>query len=98
MLGKIKKYWQMNALTKKIPYRFSVLCFAVTCCAILLSFGSSHWEESLVLGCFFICVGLWTILLGWSIWSIRRHRARAIAGALICAFCLWQVLQTVSRW
>ncbi len=32
------------------------------------------------------------LLLGWSLWSFRRHPARAIVGLLICIYCFWQIL------
>jgi hypothetical protein len=88
----------MNALMKKLPVAFVALSIAAPTAALLLLYGTYHWDELVVLGCLFIGVCLWLALSGCSIWSIRHHRIRAIAGSLVCAYCLWQILQVISKW
>jgi len=88
----------MNVLMKKTPLAFIALSIAAPAVALLLLYATYHWDESIVLSCLFIGVSLWLALFGWSICSVRHHRVRAIAGSLVCAYCLWQALQVVSTW
>jgi hypothetical protein len=88
----------MNTLTKKTSPVFIALSIAAPIAAALLHYGTRHWDESIVLSCVFVEACLWMALLGWSIWSIRQHRIRAVGGSLVCAYCLWLVLQVMSKW
>jgi hypothetical protein len=88
----------MNALVKNTPFGFVALSIAATAAALLLLYGTHDWDESVVLSCLFIGVCLWMSLFFWSIWSVRHHRVRAVAGSLVCAYCLWQILHVMSKW
>jgi hypothetical protein len=88
----------MNELANKTTYTFIMLSIAAPSTALLLLYATYHWDESVVLGNFFVGVGLWVILLGWSICSVRRHKIRAIIGSLVCTYCLWQMLEIMSKW
>jgi hypothetical protein len=85
-------------LTKNSSIAFIILGIALPVVALSLFYGTYNWNESIVLSCLFIGVCLWLALFGWSIWSIRRHRIRAIVGLLDCAYCFWQLLYVISKW
>ena len=88
----------MNTVVQKTPPAFLALSIATPSAALLLSYGTHHWDEALLLLCLIFGVVLWLALLGWSVRSVRRHRARAVVGSLICAYCLWEVLHVMSKW
>jgi hypothetical protein len=88
----------MTTIIQKVPGAFLALSVAAPGAALLLLYGTYHWDESLLLSCLILGVGLWLALLGWSLWSVRGHRARAVFGSVICAYCLWQILHVVSEW
>jgi hypothetical protein len=88
----------MNTLIKNPPAVFVALCVTAPVAAILLLYGSNHWAESVVLGCLFIGACLLLALLGYSLWNIRHHRVRAVVGSLVCAYCLWQLIEIISKW
>jgi hypothetical protein len=88
----------MSAIIQRTSLAFAALSIAAPSAALLLPYATYHWDESLVLGCLAAGVGFWLALLAWSIWSVHRHRVRAVAGSLVCAYCLWQILHVMSKW
>jgi hypothetical protein len=88
----------MNTAIQKSPFAFMALCIAAPSAALLLLYGTHHWDQSVVLSCLFLTGCLWLILLGWTVASIRRHRIRVIVGTVVCAYCLWQTIHVLSKW
>jgi hypothetical protein len=88
----------MTHVIQKTPPAFLALSVATPAAALLLVYGTYHWDESALFACLLLGADSWVTLLGWSLWSIRRHRSRAIAGSLICAYSLWQAMQIMSKW
>jgi uncharacterized BrkB/YihY/UPF0761 family membrane protein len=75
---------------------FIALCVAAPVVQLLERYGLLHWgvEEDLVLsGLLLAGLALIGSLFIWSLISVRHHKLRAIFGALVCAYCLWQVFQ-----
>jgi hypothetical protein len=85
-------------MKRVLPFAFVALGSATPVVAILLLYGTYNWDQSIVLSCLLIEGCLWMALFGWSIWSIRRYRVRAIVGLVDCAYCFWQVLHVMAKW
>src|SRR6266516_1337544 len=60
--------------------------------AFLLFYPVYRRSESLAFWCIILGVALSLILLGWSLWSLRRRPGRALLGLVVCGYCFWQVL------
>ena len=72
---------------------FIVLCIAAPVFQLLERYGLFHWEDLVVFPLLLTSLLLLAVLFGWSVLSIRRHRARALGGSLVCAYCVWQAFQ-----
>jgi hypothetical protein len=88
----------MTTIIQKTPATFLALSVAAPGAALLLLYGTYHWDESLLQSCLILGVSLWLALLGWSLWSVRGHRARAVFGSVYLPYCSWQILHVVSKW
>jgi uncharacterized BrkB/YihY/UPF0761 family membrane protein len=77
----------------KPTFAFIALCIAAPALQLLEHYGLYHWEDGVVAGLLIAALVLLLTLFVWSVFSVRRHRVRAVAGALICAYCLWQAFQ-----
>src|SRR5258708_6949617 len=78
---------------KNSTFPFVALCIAAPTVQLLEAYGLHHWEDGAVFSLALTGLVLSLALLGWSIWSIRHHGVRAVAGSIVCAYCLWQVFQ-----
>ena len=81
---------------RKPTIAFLVLCVAAPALLLLERYGLLHWdvEADLVLSDLLLSgLVLSVTLFIWSLFSVRRHKVRAIMGGLICAYCLWQAFQ-----
>jgi len=74
-------------------FAFIGLCMAAPVFQLLERYGLFHWQDDVVFPLLLASIFLWLVLFGWSILSVRHHRVRAVAGALICTYCLWQSFQ-----
>ena len=72
---------------------FSALCLAAPAVQLLERYGLSHWQDGVVFSLLLLGLLLLVVLFGWSVLSVRHHRFRAVAGSLVCAFCVWQSFQ-----
>jgi hypothetical protein len=59
-------------------------------------YGHPHWDNSFDYPVLVVGFLLLLVIFFWSILGIGRHLIRAIAGLLICAFCVWQAHQNGS--
>ena len=60
--------------------------------AFLVFYPVYRRSELLAFASMILGVALSFLLLGWSLWSLRRHPARALLGLVVCGYCFWQVL------
>ncbi len=72
---------------------FMVLCVVTPAVQLLERYGLSHWQDAVVAGLILLGMVLMVMLLIWSIWNIRRNFLQAIAGSLVCSYCIWQSFQ-----
>ncbi len=78
---------------KYSTFAFIALCIAAPAVQLLERYGLFHWEDGVVASLLLTGLLLMLVLLGWSVLSVRHHPVRAVAGSLICAYCLWQTFQ-----
>jgi hypothetical protein len=78
---------------KRSTFAFIALCIAAPAVQLLERYGLFHWQDGIVSGLLLAGIVLLIVLFGWSILGVRHHRVRAVAGSLICAYCLWQAFQ-----
>ena len=78
---------------KTSTFAFVALCIAAPAVQLLERYGLSHWQDGILSSLLIAGLVLLVVLFGWSVLSARHHRVRAVAGALICAYCLWQAFQ-----
>ena len=80
----------------KSKFPFIALCIAAPAVQLLELYGLYHWEDGVVVRLLITGLFLMCALFAGSILSVRHHPVRAIAGALICAYCLWQSFQNAQ--
>ena len=78
---------------KKSTLAFIVLCIAAPGAQLLENYGHSHWDKNIDFPVLVLGFVLLLVLFFWSIMGIGRHLIRAVAGLLICAYCVWQAHQ-----
>jgi hypothetical protein len=75
---------------------FIALCVAAPGAQLLERYGHSHWDKSFDYPVLVVGFLLLLVLFFWSVMGIGRHLIRAIAGLLICIYCVWQAYQNGS--
>jgi hypothetical protein len=60
--------------------------------AFLVFYPVYRRSELLAFASMILGVALSFVLLGWSLWSLRRRPGRALLGLVVCGYCFWQVL------
>jgi uncharacterized BrkB/YihY/UPF0761 family membrane protein len=82
-----------KGLVKKSCFIFTALCIATPALQLLDLYGLYHWQDDVVTSLLVSGYVLLITLFFWSLLSVRHHRVRAIIGALVCAYSLWQLFQ-----
>jgi hypothetical protein len=81
---------------KNSSFAFVTLCIAAPAVQLLERYGLFHWKNDVVFPLLLIGLFLLVVLFGWPILNVSHHKIRAIAGSLICAYCLWQAFQNAK--
>jgi uncharacterized membrane protein len=81
----------MRASNIKQTIAFSLLCVAAPMAFVMyaLTYPSNRSVADL---CSTVGFVLFLLLFAWSLWSLRRHRGRAIVGLLASAAVFWLLL------